>query len=47
MEGRGVEDPLPKISHTYPTLMKLDTVISYLKTIQKKYELRDTPPETC
>ena len=27
--------PLPKICHTYPTVMKLGTVISYLKKIQK------------
>ena len=36
---------LPKIRHTYPTMMKLGTVISYLKRIQKIYESRDTPPE--
>ena len=37
-----------KICHTYPTTMKLGTVIPvipYLKTIQKIYESRDTPPE--
>ena len=27
--------PLPKICHTYPTMMKLGTVIPYLKKIQK------------
>ena len=27
--------PLPTICHTYPTMMKLDTVISYPKKIQK------------
>ena len=27
--------PLPKICHTYPTMMKLRTVIAYLKKIQK------------
>ena len=27
--------PLPKIYHTYPTMMKLGTVIPYLKKIQK------------
>ena len=27
--------PLPKIFHTYPTIMKLDTVTPYLKKIQK------------
>ena len=36
---------LPKICHTYPTMMKLATVIPYLKKIQKIYESRDTPPE--
>ena len=30
--------PLSKICHTYPTLMKLDTVIPYLKKIQKIYK---------
>ena len=35
--------PLPKICHTYPTMMKLGTVIPYLKKIQKIYESRDTP----
>ena len=38
---------LSKICHTYPTMMKLDTVISYLKKIKKIYESRDTPPELC
>ena len=31
----GQKDPLPKICHTYPTMMKLDTVIPYLKKVQK------------
>ena len=39
--------PLPKICHTYPTMMKLGTVITYLKKIQKIYESRDTHPEFC
>ena len=34
---------LPKICHTYPTIMKLGTVIPYLKKFQKLYESRDTP----
>ena len=34
--------PLPKICHKYPTMMKLGTVIPYLKKIQKIYESRDT-----
>ena len=33
-----------KICHTYPTTMKLGTVIPYPKKIQKIYESRDTPP---
>ena len=31
----GKKAPLPKICHTYPTMMKLGTVIPYLKKIQK------------
>ena len=38
---------LPKICHTYPTMMKLGTVISFLKEIQKMYKSRDTPLEFC
>ena len=38
---------LPKIYHTCPTMMKLGTVILYLKKIQKVYESRDTPLEFC
>ena len=45
--GGGAKSPLPKIFHTYPTMMKLGTVISYIKNIQKIYESRDTPPEYC
>ena len=39
--------PLPKICPTYPAMMKLGTVIPYLKKIQKIYESRDTPLEFC
>ena len=39
--------PVPKICHTYPTKMKLGTLIVYLRKIQKLYELSDTPPELC
>ena len=39
--------PLPKICHTYPTTMKLDTVIPYLRKIQKIYKSRDTSLEFC
>ena len=34
--------PLPKISHTYSTTIKLGTVIPYLRKIHKMYKLRDT-----
>ena len=40
--GGGHKVSLPKICHTYPTIMKPDTVIPYLKKIQKIYESRDT-----
>ena len=43
----GGKVPLPKFCHTYPTMMKLDTVIPYPKKIQKIYESRDTPLEFC
>ena len=36
-----------KSCHTYPTIMKLSTVIPCLKKIQKIYELRDTCLEFC
>ena len=47
--GGGQKTPLPssKICRTYPTMMKLGTVIPYLKKIQKIYESRDTTPEFC
>ena len=38
---------LPKICHTHPTMMKLGTVIPYLRKIQKKYKSRDTSLEFC
>ena len=48
MKGRGVKrPPLPKICHTHPTVMKLGTVTSYLKKIQKIYESRDTLRGFC
>ena len=46
-EGEARRPPLPKICHTYPIMMKLGTVIPYLKKIQKLYESRDTPLEFC
>ena len=36
--------PLPKICHTYPAMMKLGTVIPYLKKIKKKYMNHVTHP---
>ena len=46
--GRGGgKDPLSKICHTYPPMMKLGTVIPCLKKIQKIYESCDTPPDFC
>ena len=39
--------PLPKICHRYSSMMKLGTVIPYLKKIQKIYESCDTPLEFC
>ena len=39
--------PLPKIRHTYPTMKKHGTVISYLRKIQKMYKSRDTFFEFC
>ena len=41
------EVALPKICHTYSTMMRLVTVISHLNKIQKSYESRDTVPEFC
>ena len=37
--------PLPKICHTYPTIMKIG--IPYLKNIQKIYKSSHTPVEFC
>ena len=45
--GEGKKAHLPKICQTYPIMMKLGTVIPYLKKIQKLYESRGTPPELC
>ena len=40
-------NPLHKMRHTYPTKMKLGTVILYLKKIERIYESRDKPPDFC
>ena len=39
--------PFPKIYYTYRTMMKLDTVIPYLKKIQNLYKSLDTSSEFC
>ena len=46
-EGAPKEATLHKICHTYPTMMKLGTVIPYLKKMQEIYESRDAPLEFC
>ena len=43
--GEGAERSPLSICHTYLTMIKLSTVISYLKKIKKIYESRDTPLE--
>ena len=45
--GHGWGGTLPKICHTYPTMMKLGTVIPYLRKIKKIYKSRDTSLEFC
>ena len=45
--GGGAKSPLPKICHTHPAMMKLCTVMRYLRTIQKIYKPRDTPLTFC
>ena len=46
-QGEGAKKALPEICHTYPTMMKLGTVIPYLKKIKKIYDSCDTHPEFC
>ena len=43
----GKKGLLLKICCTYPTMMKLGTVIPYSKKIQKMYQSHDTPHEFC
>ena len=43
---RGKKKP-HRIRHTYPEIMKLGTVIPYLKKIQNKYKSRDTSFDFC
>ena len=38
---------LPKICQTYPTIMKLGTLPTYLNKIKKKYKSHDTHLEFC
>ena len=45
--GGGGRPPLPKVYQTYPTIMKLETPISYLKKVHKMYKSHDTPLEFC
>ena len=39
--------PILKICHINPTMMKLGTVVPYLKKIQKIYKPPDAPLEFC
>ena len=41
------EVPLPKTCHTHQAIIKLGTVKTYLKKIQKVYKSRDVPLEVC
>ena len=45
--GWGQKDPIPKICHIFSSVIKLGTVIAYLKKIQKIYESHDKPLEFC
>ena len=45
--GEAKSPPLHKICHTYPTMMKLGTVMPFLKKVQKIYESHDAPLEFC
>ena len=45
--GVAKRPPVPKICHTYPTMIKLGTVIPYPRKIQKIYKSRDTPLQFC
>ena len=45
--GWGGEGSLPKIHDTYPAMMKLGTVLPYLRKIQKMYKSGDTSFEFC
>ena len=46
--GEGQKAPtFPKICNTYPAMLKLGTVIPFLKKIQKIYESSNTALEFC
>ena len=45
--GQNSPPPLPNICPIYPAMMKLGTVIPFLKKTQNIYESRDTPREFC
>ena len=45
--GGSKKSPLSKICHTYLTMMKLGTVIPYLKKIQKTYKSSGASLESC
>ena len=48
LADRGAKrSPLYEVCHTYLTLMKLDTVIPYLKKIPKIDKSRDAPLGFC
>ena len=44
---RGEKAGSPNTHHAYPTMLKLATIIPYLKKIQKIYKERDTPIDFC
>ena len=46
-KGQKGPPSVPKTCDTYPTTMKIGTVISYLRIIQKIFELQDKPLEFC
>ena len=45
--GDGKRDSAPKICQTYPSKVKISTVIPYLKKTPKIYESRETPLKFC
>ena len=45
--GGSKKATLPKIYHTYPAMIKLGTVMLFLKKISKIYISHDTPLEFC